>query len=57
MTFGGCNDLQNVLVPSSVISIDSLAFATCKLTTVNIPNPNVQIHPDAFDSNVQIKIA
>jgi len=57
MTFGGCNDLQNVLVPSSVISIDSLAFATCKITAINIPNRNVQIHPDAFDSNVQIRVA
>jgi hypothetical protein len=57
MTFGGCENLTNVIIPNSVINIGNLAFRTCKITAINIPNPNVQIHPDAFDSGVQIKIA
>ena len=57
MTCGGCENLINVAIPRSVTNIGSLAFSTCKITRIYIPNPNVQIHPDAFDSNVQIKIA
>ena len=56
MTCGGCKNLKNVSLPSSVSYIGALAFSTCSITGIIIPNPNTQIDPSSFDSGVKVMI-
>ena len=36
--FGGCDDLTNITIPSSVTNIGDGAFSSCNLTSVTIPS-------------------
>ena len=48
--FRDCENLKNVTIPNSVVSIGDCAFERCKsLTTINIPNSITSIGKDAFE--------
>ena len=47
--FSGCENLETVTIPDSVISISNYAFSGCeKLTTVNLPSTISKIEDNAF---------
>ena len=49
LKFKGCTILTSVTIPSSVTSIDELAFSTClKLKSIDIPDSVTTIDDDAF---------
>ena len=47
------NKLDSVSIPEFVTSIGNAAFKHNQLTTVSIPN-FAELHPEAFDANVEI---
>ena len=56
MAFAGCNNLESIAIPDSVLSIDDYAFASCtSLTDIKFPDSVEYIGGNAFESCTSLK--
>lgn len=54
--FNGCEEITDVVIPNTVVTLDSYAFAGCnKLDNITIPDSVTTIENDVFNSCVSLK--